>query len=112
MPEQMMKVLLRCIVLGFLLSAPSAWAQERRITISEYAFSPAQLTITAGTKVTWTNLDQVPHSVVEKDKIFRSAALDTNDSYSFEFTQPGTYRYFCSLHPQMTGTVIVVKRAE
>ncbi len=106
-----MNVLSRGIALGILLSAAPVWAQELKITISEYAFVPAHLTVNVGTTVTWTNLDQVPHSVVGKDKKFHSAALDTNDSYSYTFMQPGTYQYFCSLHPQMMGTVIVVKRA-
>ena len=107
-----MNALLRSVALVTLLSAAPGWAQEQNITISEYAFSPAQLTVTAGTRVTWTNHDQVPHSVVEKDRKFHSAALDTNDRYSFTFTEPGTYRYFCSLHPQMIGTVIVVKHEQ
>jgi plastocyanin len=104
-----MKIFSRIVLLWVLPGAAAAWAQEQKITIHEYTFSPPELTVTAGTTVTWMNLDQEPHSVVEKDKKFHSAALDTNDSYNFTFTKPGTYHYFCSLHPQMTGTIIVVK---
>jgi len=80
-----------------------------QITISEYMFAPKVLNIPAGTKVTWINHDEVPHTIVDSSssKIFRSSALDTNDSYSFTFTKPGTYHYFCTLHPQMVGTVNV-----
>lgn len=105
-----MKALLSIIALGVALSAAPAWAQEQKISISGYTFSPPEVTVTAGTKVTWTNHDQEPHSVMEKNKKFHSAALDTDDSYSFTFTQPGTYRYFCTLHPQMTGTITVVDK--
>jgi plastocyanin len=104
-----MRPLLGVVALSVLLGAPAARAEEANVTIKEYAYGPAQLTVAAGTKVTWTNHDQVPHTVVEEGKKFRSAALDTNDSYSFVLTQPGTYRYFCSLHPQMVGTITVVK---
>ncbi len=104
-----MRPLLGVVALSVLLGAPAAPAQEANVSIKEYAYGPAQLTVAAGTKVTWTNHDQVPHTVVEEGKKFRSAALDTNDSYSFVLTQPGTYRYFCSLHPKMVGTITVVK---
>lgn len=104
----MMKALLSVIALGITLSAAPAWTQDQAINITGYAFSPQKLTVTVGTKLTWTNRDQEPHSVMEQDKKFHSAALDTDDSYSFTFTQPGTYHYFCTLHPQMTGTITVV----
>ncbi len=80
-----------------------------QIIIHEYKFAPTTLNITAGTKVTWVNHDEVPHTIVDSavPKTFYSAALDTKDSYSYVFTTPGTYRYFCTLHPQMVGTVIV-----
>jgi len=57
--------------------------------------------------VTWTNKDDIPHAIAAADKSFRSKALDTDDAYSFTFTTPGTYQYFCSLHPHMTGTIVV-----
>jgi plastocyanin len=77
------------------------------ITIDNFTFGPANLTVPAGTTVTWTNHDDIPHSVVATGKAFRSAALDTNDSYSFTFKTAGTFTYFCGLHPYMTGKVIV-----
>jgi plastocyanin len=66
----------------------------------------------AGAKVTWTNQDEVPHTIVDSNsnKVFRSGALDTNDSYSFVFVKPGTYHYFCTLHPTMVGTIIVAAK--
>jgi plastocyanin len=81
-------------------------AHEQIIDIK--SFMLMSVTVPAGTTVTWTNRDQVPHTVVAKDKSWRSAALDTGDSYSHKFDAPGTYDYFCSLHPQMIGRVTVV----
>jgi amicyanin len=78
-----------------------------KVTIDNFTFAPAELTISAGTTVTWDNHDDIPHSVVEKNKLFRSKALDTEDSYSFTFTSAGTYDYFCGLHPHMVGKIIV-----
>jgi plastocyanin len=96
----------------FAADAPSAATTKsipNQIAISEYMFAPATLTVAAGTKVTWVNHDQVPHTIVESavNKTFRSSALDTDDSYSFTFAKPGVYHYFCTLHPQMVGTVNV-----
>ncbi len=70
-------------------------------------FSPGTVTVKAGETVTWTNLDEEPHTVVSVEGIFRSSALDTKDSFSFKFERPGTYRYLCTLHPKMLGTVVV-----
>lgn len=86
---------------------PSAQAQDMKIDINNYMFSPSKLTVAAGTKVTWINHDEAPHTIADKNKKFRSAALDTNESYSYTFTTPGTYQYFCTLHPQMVATVTV-----
>lgn len=77
------------------------------ITIDNFTFGPANLTVPAGTAVTWTNHDDIPHSIVATDKAFRSAALDTNESFTFTFKTAGTFAYFCGLHPYMTGKVIV-----
>ena len=79
------------------------------VAIDNFAFGPAAITVAAGTKVTWTNRDDEPHTVVSADapRAFKSGALDTGDSFSFTFDKPGTYRYFCSIHPHMTGTVVV-----
>ena len=77
------------------------------VAIKDYAFAPPALVIAAGQAVTWTNADDSPHQVVAEDKRFRSPALDTGDRFTLTFAKAGTYRYFCSLHPQMVGTVTV-----
>ena len=69
--------------------------------------SPERLTVKAGTTVTWTNRDDIPHTVASKDRLFKSKVMDTDESYSFTFSTPGEYTYFCSLHPHMTGTIVV-----
>src|SRR6202008_4495521 len=77
------------------------------VKIDNFSFGPANLTIGAGTTVTWTNNDDVPHTVVSDDKLFKSKALDTDDKFSYTFTKPGTYNYFCSVHPKMIAKVVV-----
>ncbi|HLW54879.1 MAG TPA: cupredoxin family copper-binding protein [Candidatus Angelobacter sp.] len=77
------------------------------VKIDNFSFTPATLTVAAGTKVTWTNHDDIPHNVVSDDKSIKSKTLDTNESFSFTFAKPGTYPYFCSIHPKMTGKVVV-----
>ena len=88
-------------------------AQEKAATsevkIDNFSFSPATLTVAAGTTVTWTNRDDIPHTVVSTDdpRAFKSKVLDTDEKFSFTFSKPGTYSYFCSVHPKMTGKVVV-----
>jgi plastocyanin len=77
------------------------------IKIDNFSFTPSTITVAAGTQVHWTNGDDIPHTVVSEDKSFKSKALDTNDQFSYTFTKPGTYNYFCSIHPKMTATVVV-----
>ena len=77
------------------------------ITIDNFSFTPKEITVSKGTTVTWINHDDVPHTVVSSDKKFKSRALDTDEKYSFTFSDSGTYGYFCSVHPVMTGKVIV-----
>ena len=77
------------------------------VKIDNFSFGPQTLTVTAGTTVTWTNNDDVPHTVVSDDKAFKSKALDTDDKFSYTFDKPGTYNYFCSVHPKMTAKVVV-----
>ena len=77
------------------------------VGIDNFTFNPQNLTVKAGTTVTWTNKDDIPHAIAAVGKQFKSKALDTGDAYSFTFTTPGTYQYFCSLHPHMTGTIVV-----
>ena len=82
-----------------------------RIAIFNYKFDPATVTVPAGTTVTWTNHDDIPHTVASSNKSFKgSGGLDTGDSYSYTFDRPGTYKYYCTLHPFMTGTVVVMAR--
>jgi plastocyanin len=77
------------------------------VAIDNFTFTPTELTILAGTQVTWINKDDVPHTVVSVDHKFKSRALDTDEKFSFMFQTPGTYEYFCSVHPKMTGTITV-----
>jgi plastocyanin len=92
---------------AFATSANSQAATEMVVKIDNFSFSPATLTVPVGTTVRWTNLDDIPHSIVSDDKIFKSQALDTNDQFTYTFTKPGTYGYFCGLHPKMTAKVVV-----
>jgi|SRR5579872_1679497 len=78
-----------------------------QVSIDNFTFSPQVVTVAAGTTVTWKNKDDIPHLVVLTDQRARSPALDTEQSYSYKFDKPGTYGYFCGMHPKMTGTVIV-----
>jgi plastocyanin len=87
-----------------------AWAQKavRAVSIANFTFNPQTITVTAGTKVTFTNNDDIPHGIAWTNGGFaRSEALDTGDSAGFTFTMPGTYQYFCYIHPHMVGTVAV-----
>ena len=78
-----------------------------QVTIDNFTFSPATLTVPSGTTVTWTNQDDMVHTVTEAKRLFSSQGLETGDAYSHTFSAPGTYTYFCALHPHMTATVIV-----
>ena len=92
--------------------AVAAAASPATIQIDNFAFAPEQLTVKAGTTVTWTNEDDIPHTVVATGRAFKSKALDTDDKFSFTFTTPGSYEYFCSLHPHMKAMVTVVGREQ
>ncbi len=98
---------LLAVILTTVGTVPAASAESGKITIDNFTFSPAELTVAPGTTVTWTNGDDIPHTVVSNDKVFRSKVLDTDDHFSFTFTKPGEYAYFCSIHPHMTGKVVV-----
>jgi amicyanin len=88
-------------------------AQEKmpsiEVKIDNFSFGPATLTVPVGSTVTWTNRDDIPHTVVSTDdpKTFKSKVLDTDEKFSFTFSKAGTYSYFCSIHPKMTGKVVV-----
>ena len=88
-------------------SAAAPAAAGPTVKIDNFVFGPAALTVTAGTTVTWVNQDDIPHTVVASDKSFKSKVLDSDERFSFTFTRPGEYDYYCSLHPHMTGKVIV-----
>lgn len=77
------------------------------IVIQNFAFEPATLTVKAGTKVTWVNRDDEPHTATATDKRFASKVLENGDRFTNEFTQPGTYKYYCALHPKMVGQIVV-----
>jgi plastocyanin len=94
---------------ALLLTGRTAFAADARVTIDNFKFAPAQLVIDAGTRVIWTNQDDMPHTVVEaaSPPTIQSPALDTGDSYAHVFAKAGTFHYFCSVHPYMQGTVVV-----
>ena len=89
-----------------LLGLASAQAEELKVTIDNFTFSPAELKVKVGDTVTWTNHDDIPHTVVSAGK-YRSKTMDTDGTFSFTFTSAGDYKYFCSLHPHMTGMIKV-----
>jgi plastocyanin len=78
-----------------------------QVKIDNFVFSPNPLTVAVGSTIRWTNQDDIPHNVVSDDKSFKSRALDTDDTFTYTFTKPGTYTYFCSIHPKMTGKIVV-----
>jgi amicyanin len=83
-------------------------APASAVSIDNFTFTPASLTVKAGTTVTWTNRDDIPHGIASSNNAFKkSKAMDTDDAYSFTFTTPGTYQYFCYIHPHMVGTIVV-----
>ena|SRR5882672_5265340 len=81
--------------------------ETTEVKIDNFSFGPATLTVPVGTSVTWTNRDDIPHTVVSTDGVFKSKVLDTDEKFSFTFSKAGTYPYFCSIHPKMTGKVVV-----
>jgi len=85
----------------------SAAAGTDQIVIKDFMFTPMSLTVKAGTTVTWANKDDEPHTVVSDDGLFRSGAVDTNETFSFKFDRAGVYHFTCSIHPHMVGTVVV-----
>ena len=107
---------LRACVLLVLASGAASLAAEPSgapnaangtVAIHNFMFEPMSLEVAVGTSVTWKNLDGEPHTIHSIDDTFRSGALDQNDSFSFKFDKPGTYRYVCSIHPQMVATIVV-----
>jgi plastocyanin len=89
------------------VSAQQAPPAATEVKIDNFSFGPATLTVPVGTTVTWTNRDDIPHTVVSNDKVFKSKVMDTDEKFSYAFAKAGTYAYFCSIHPKMTGTIVV-----
>ena len=88
-------------------SSHQAHAAEAAIKIIDFSFSPPLLTVPVGTTVTWVNEDDEPHLIAESDRLFKSHALDTGDKFSFTFSTPGKFQYFCTIHAHMVGAVVV-----
>ena len=105
-------VITRRTLCGLLLVAPvvasaQTEGETAEIMIDNFVFNPAELKVKTGTKVTWKNEDDIPHTVMAKGGVFRSKPLDTGDAFSFVFAKAGRVDYFCTLHPHMVGSVIV-----
>ena len=95
---------------GEVKDADSNSSKQNRIEIKDFAFNPQTLTVKSGEKITWINRDDEPHTVVSVQKQFKkSSALDTDETFTITAGAPGTYTYFCSVHPKMTGTIVVEK---
>ena len=98
------------LVLGVMeVYIPSAavTSDPAKIVVKDFMFNPTPLTVKAGSTVTWTNMDDEPHTVVSDTGMFKSGGMDTNESFSYKFDKPGTYHFTCSIHPRMVGTVVV-----
>lgn len=95
---------------GEMKDVDSATRQENRIEIKDFAFNPQTITVKSGEKITWINRDEEPHTIVSVEKQFKkSSALDTDQDFTITAGAPGTYTYYCSVHPKMTGTIVIEK---
>jgi plastocyanin len=95
---------------GDMKDADSTSSKQNTIEIKDFAFNPQTITVKSGQTITWINRDEEPHTVVSVEKQFKkSSALDTDQTFTITTSAPGTYTYFCSVHPKMTGTIVVVK---
>jgi plastocyanin len=94
-------------LIGFPAAAPVGAAGRAEVRIDNFSFSPTTLTVKTGTQITWTNGDDIPHTVVSNDHNFKSKVLGTGETFTFTAGTPGTYSYSCSIHPNMTGKVVV-----
>jgi plastocyanin len=97
---------------GITLGVAFAKPGDAAVQINSFIFGPKIITVKIGTTVTWTNQDYVPHTVTSTTQLFRSPVFFTNDKFSFTFSTPGTYEYFCTIHSKMTGTVVVEAAAD
>ena len=84
-----------------------AAADDKQVVVDNFTFTPASAAVAVGTTVTWTNHDDIPHNVVSPEQKFKSPVLDTDEMFSHKFEAAGTYKYYCSIHPRMTGQVVV-----
>jgi plastocyanin len=82
-------------------------AANAEVKIDNFSFGPQKVTVPVGATVTWTNRDDIPHTVVSTDGVFKSKVRDTDEKFSYTFTKAGTYPYYCSVHPKMTGQIVV-----
>ena len=89
------------------VAAQTKPASTTEIKIDNFSFAPASITVPVGTELRWKNNDDIPHTVVSTDRSFKSKVLDTGEEFSYTFSKPGTYDYFCSIHPRMVAKVIV-----
>ena len=89
------------------LSFGAARAEDSKVTIDNFTFTPVELKLKVGDTVTWTNHDDIPHNIVSDEKSFKSKVLKTDETFVYTFSKPGTYTYLCGLHPQMTGKIVV-----
>ncbi len=103
----MITVLLLFAGLSSVKAADQPSAANAEVKIDNFVFGPQTITVTAGTTVTWTNKDDIPHTVVSADGVFKSKVRDTDEQFSYKFDKTGTYSYYCSVHPKMTGKVVV-----
>ena len=105
----MKSAILSCALLAAFLTAAAhaADAADAVIVMKNFDFSPMDMTVAAGASVTWKNMDGEPHTVASSDGLFRSPALDQNDTYTFKFDHPGVFKYICSIHPKMMGVITV-----
>lgn len=98
-------------LVSFLLQRTSAGSNVKpsdiQVQVDNFSFGPETVTVPVNTTVTWINKDDIPHTVASTDGLFKSRALDTDDKYSHTFTKPGTYSYYCSIHPKMMGKIVV-----
>jgi plastocyanin len=92
---------------GLVFASVATQAATVEVKIDNFVFNPQTITVKAGDTVTWVNHDDIPHTATSKTGVFRSKALDTDDKFSFTFATPGTFAYFCALHPHMTGSIVV-----
>jgi amicyanin len=103
-----MVIFLAFVAIAFIVAwTRAAHAEGAEVKIDNFTFDPPVLKVKAGTVVTWTNEDDIPHTVAAASRTFKSKPLDTDEKYSFRFTAPGNYEYFCSLHPHMKAAIIV-----